>query len=402
MVTWRAYSLDLKDYEIFLSLKKNPLQSNADIGRTVGLSSESVRSRIHAMKSKGFLRDDRTINDLFLGPRKTSESTGIYQPRRLGLQRQHVLLKGISNRSAQEALKIVCDEHPYAHYYVPAYGEASSLYIQFDIPPKTLPSMKRLYNDLKKRGYFSDYFIVDELYCSICSADFSKWDAKRDVWQVGQKEKKWYKQSYSDFEEIWKRIEDTNVELEMPKTEPAKSYEFDNLDMLLLRELTINSKPVMTNISKSYSNNSRLNDEFKKDSTTLARRVSKLRENIVTRDLLYYDRRVFDLTYPQLISGTFTNSTFTPESLYKFISSGALPFEIMAFSDTKSFLMYTTTPPSIAPEISELLWDHAQDISVHQLQFDSSLTYYFYHENYVDGDWRADEHYVLQEPLSKV
>ncbi len=403
MVTWRAYSLDLKDYEIFLSLKKNPLQSNAEIGRSVGLSSESVRSRIHAMKSKGFLRDDRTINDLFLGTRKTSEATGVYLPKELGLLRQHVLLKGISNRSAQEALKLVCDEHPYTHYYVPAYGESSSLYIQFDIPPQTASSMKKLYEDLRKKGYFTECFLVDETYCSICNADFSKWDEKRDIWQVGQKEKKWYKQNYSDFEAIWKKTEETGAGLEVPRALPKKSYEFDNLDMLLLRELTINSKPVMTSVSKSYAKDSRLNDEFKKDATTLSRRISKLREHIVKRDLLYYDRRVFDLTYPQLIAGTFKkNSDLTPESLYRFISSGTLPFEVMAFSDTKSFVMYTTTPPSIAPEISELLWDHAQEISVLQLQFDSSLTYYFYHENYVDGEWRADQKYVLQDPLSKI
>ncbi|MFW9931583.1 MAG: winged helix-turn-helix transcriptional regulator [Candidatus Thorarchaeota archaeon] len=403
MVTWRVYGLDLKDYEIFLSLKNNPLQSNAEIGRTVNLSSEAVRSRIHAMKSKGFLRDNRTIKDPVLGERLQSESNGVYQPRALGLLRQHIILKGIPDRRALEALNMLCDEHPYTHYYAPAYGESSALYIQFDIPPQISQSMKKLLEGLRKDDYFSKYVIVDEMHSSICSADFSKWDEKRDAWQIGQKEKSWLKKNYSDFEHIWKKHSEVNDGFTAPRIIPERSYDFDNLDARLLRELTINSKPVLTHISTEYAKDSKLEDEFKKDSTTLSRRISKLREHIVTRDLLFYDRRVFDLTYPQLVTGRFRKgSDLSADTLYKFISSGALPFETMAFSNTDEFLLYSMTPPSIAPELSELIWDHAQDTSVLQLQLDASRTYFFYQENYVNGEWRTDEDYVLHDPLARI
>ncbi len=402
MVTWRAYGLDLKDYEIFLSLKKNPLQSNAEIGRSVKLSSETVRSRVHAMKSKGFLRADRKILDPVLGERTQTESNGIYLPSTLGLLRHHLILQGIPDRTALKTLKRFCDEHPYTHYRVPAYGNSAALYIQFDIPPQIEKSIKKLIDFLKSKRLFSDYFTIEEYYFSMCNADFSKWDTKRNVWKLGLREDSSLIPDTSSLENVWQKSTSKSREFDVERTIPRKSYDFDNLDLRLLREITINSKPVLTAISSDYTKDTKLNEEFKKDSTTFSRRISKLREHVVNRDQLYYDRRVFDLTYPQLISGTFRDgSDLTLESLHNFISSGALPFDTSLISDGKSFLLYSTAPPSIAPELSELIWDHAQNICVLQLQLDASKTYFFYQENYINNDWIVDREYIVDDPLSR-
>jgi DNA-binding Lrp family transcriptional regulator len=403
MVTWRAYDLDLKDYEIFLSLKKNPLQSNAEIGRSVALSSESVRSRVHVMKSKGFLRANGEINDPVLGPRQQTESTGVYNPTALGLLRQHVIFKGIPDRQALNDLKRMCNDHPYTHYRAPAYGDSASLYVQFDIPPETSKTMQRFYDALRKKRLFSTYFVLDAHYYARCGADFSKWDAKRDAWNVDCGKKAGLGSNLSGLEDIWSGIQTTMDDYKAPEVIPEARYDFDSLDLRLLRELTIASKPVLTAISAAYANDPNLADEFKKDATTLGRRVSKIRENIVTRDQLYYDRRVFDLTYPQLISGEFkAGSDLSSDSLYRFVSSNALPFETAAHFDKKSFLLYSTTTPSIAPELSELIWDHAQAISVYQLQLDASALYFFYQENYANGKWNTDRQYISDGPLSRI
>ncbi len=403
MVTWRAYDLDLKDYEIFLSLKKNPLQSNAEIGRSVALSSEAVRSRVHAMKSKGFLRANGEITDPVLGPRTQTESTGIYSPTALGLLREHVIFKGIPDRKALNVLKHMCDEHPYTHYRVPAYGESAALYVQFDIPAEISKTMQSFYDALKKRGLFSTHFVLDAHYHARCGADFSKWDTKRNSWTVDCGKKAGLGSNLSGLEDIWSSIQDTTEDNSAPEVRPEPGYGFDSLDLRLVRELTITSKPVVTAISAAYANDPNLADEFKKDATTLGRRISKIRENIVTRDQLYYDRRVFDLTYPQLISGEFkAGSDLSSDSLYRFVSSNVLPFETAAYFDERSFLLYSTTTPSIAPELSELIWDHARTISVYQLQLDASALYFFYQENYADEKWNTDRQYILDDPLSRI
>ncbi len=403
MVNWRAYGLDLKDYEIFLNLKENPLQSNASIGRKVNLSSEAVRSRIMAMKEKGFLRANRTIEDPILGARLQTEANGVYQQTSLGLVRQHVVLKGIPDRNALDTIRSICDRHPYTHYRVPAYGQSASLYIQFDLPPEASAPMRKLYDEIEMQGLCTDSIVIDERHFSLCNANFTRWDLKRDLWQVGPREELKTVRESSDLEDSWTMSVDTSGDFEIHEIQPKKRYQFDKLDMQLLRELTINSKPVLTKISEMYAKNPRLPEDFKKDATTLSRRVSRLREHIVTRNRLYYDRQVFDLTYPQLIYGVFKKkSGLTPTTLHHFIQSGMLPFETAVFSDTRTFLIYSTTPPSVAPDLSELIWNHAQEISVFQLQLDASRTYFFYHENFVDDEWRADSDYLLNQPLAVV
>jgi len=256
---------------------------------------------------------------------------------------------------------------------------------------------------LRELELFNSHSVLDETYVTRYSSDFSKWDSKRNVWRLGLREDSNSVPDRSSLEDAWieslSRLEGFNNQ----KIVPAIRYDFDELDLRLLRELTINSKPVLSQISTEYANDRKLSDEFKKDSTTFSRRIAKLREHIVKRDQLYYDRRVFDLTYPQLITGTFkSGSSLHKDSLHHFFESGILPFDTTVYSNDTAFLIYTTTPPSIAPEISELIWDHAQSVNVFQLQLDASKTYFFYQENYDNQGWKQDSEYVYSAPLASI
>ena len=392
MATWKSYELDMTDYEIFTALKKNPLQSNGDIAKEVKLSAETVRTRIQNMKKRGFLRANRIIQDPVLGERFQTDTEARIHPTKIGLMRQHVFFNSIPDRNSLNLMKIFCDVHPYTHSRVVAYSKNAGLYVQFDIPPEIIKTMSRAYSELLVQGLFRDVQVLNTSIQSICETDLLRWNLENGRWFIESEAKAGQNGSSSIIEKYWSQFNHMSKVFSSRKTELENSVSFDQLDMQLLRELTINSQP----------NKNQLGEFYKKDPTTIARRIQKLRETVIASDMLYYDRRVFDLTYPQLVSGRLRENTdITEESLHGLVQSGLLPFETRIVSEKRNFLFLTRTPPSLAPEFSEFLWDHCEDMEVYQLQPTGSFQYFFYHENYLgEGKWKTDDDYVLKIPLS--
>ncbi len=394
MAAWGTYDLDMKDYRIFLSLERNPSQSNVAISKEVGMSAEAVRIRLQRMKAKGFLRPDRQIDDPVLGRRTQTEVEAVYSPSRLGLLRQHVLFLGIHDVLSMSRLKKLCDEHPYTHYRVAAYGDGAAMYVQFDIPPDISGLMESLYRRLRDLGLFEQFVVKTPLRVARLQADFERWSLGQNRWSLDYGRKAAAGSRLSRLESVWDRFLANDPQTAVPPIRRAMVHDFDNLDMSLLRELTINAKP----------NLRRLGELYNRDATTISRRVKRLRHLVIRNELLYYDRSVFDLTYTQMIAGHFrAGSDLSPERLHRFVMSGEIPFECQCIGDDESFLLFVTSAPSFAPEFSEFFWEHATRSSVYQLQLNSSFTYFFYHKNYFGrGEWNTSRDYVLDTPLASI
>ncbi len=390
MVTWQAYGMDSKDLMIFLVFERDPTMSNMVIAKEVGISSESVRTRIHAMKHKGFLRPDRTIQDPLLGKRLQTEIEVAYDPEKLGLLRQHVFFIDVPNRESLNRLKQFCDDHPYTHYRTLAYAQNATLYAQFDIPSEISKEMKKLYSSFQEQGLCKHIETVDSVVTSYHSADFKRWDDSKNMWKVHYDFKSSTGKRMSDLESMWNRYREKQTTLETP-SEIVSPLKLDGLDMHLLRELTINALPNIKTLGAYY----------KRDPTTISRRVKRIRENLLSRTILYYNRALFDLTYPQFILGKFNKSDeMDLEMIHGFIRSGEIPFECRLVSDKSKFLLYVISPPSFGPEFSEFFWEHSSNISLFQLQLNASFTYYFYPENYTIDGWKTENDYVTSQLLT--
>ncbi len=394
MATVRTGNLDFKDYLILLTLKQQPRLSNAKIAERVGVAPETVRLRVRALKERKILRPDRRINDPLLGERAQTEIEAAYRPSRLGLVRHHVLFSGIDTRDKLNALKQLCDVHPHTHYRVVAFGRCAALYTQFDLPPRGESTIKKLYDEVEARGLCAKYMLVDSRYVSGGGADLERWDIKRSDWDITYGRKSAIGTRLSRVEALWADfIEDCPPN--MPEDEKSVGSEpFDALDLQLLRELTINSKVNYKELSQVYG----------KDPTTISRRVDRIREKFAPLDILYYNRSVFDLTYPQIIAGRFRpNDELNARTFHWFLQSGRMPFETKGVTNGSDFILFTMTPPSFAPELSEFFWEHAEYAEVFQLQLDSSYTYFFYYENWTpETGWRVDEEYMVNGPLSEI
>ncbi len=392
MVSVRMNGLDLTDYKIILVLDEDPSLSNAKIAEKVGVSPETVRLRLRALKEKGVLRPDRSVSVPLTGERVQNEAESTYLPSRLGLTRHHVIFTGIKNRRDLDRLKKLCDAHPHTHYRVVAFGNGAALYTQFDIPPTASSTIKKLYEALRERGICTDYSLVESRYISGGGANLQRWNIEENRWELSYGTKSGVGTGKSRLENMWQEFLGHCPPDDPPETVPVTEPKFDRLDLVLIRELTINANPSFKTLGEAYG----------KDPTTISRRIDRIREQFASVDILYYDRSVFDLTYPQLIVGEFNaDDQLNPRTFYWFLKSSEIPFESKGTSDGRRFIVFTMTPPSFASELSEFFWEHAENIQVFQLQLDASFTYYFYHENWdPNTGWRDDEDYVLHEPLT--
>lgn len=394
MVTWKSRGLEMKDYQIFLQLDRNPSQSNIAIAKEVSLSAEAVRIRRHALKKSRFLREDATIHDAILGERLQTEIQAVYHPHRLGLLRQHVLFKDITDRKSLNTIKMLCDVHPYTHYRSVMYSRNATLYVQFDIPPAIRRNMQTLYSILLEKGLYKSLEVIDEKYSSSQKADFARWNMDDNSWTLTYQRKSSRSEKTSKIEDLWEEFMRMKNKPQAEVLQPAMAYSFDSLDMLLLRELTINSRVTIKDLADIYG----------KDASTISRRIARIRELVAPNDLLYYNYSVFDLTYAQIITGLFKEgSHLNDESFYQFIKSGVLPFECKGVTDGEQFLIYLHTPPSYASDFSEFFWEHADNVEIFQMQLGGSFTYFFYHENYLgEAKWKTDRKYILDDPLAAI
>ncbi|MCF2137374.1 MAG: winged helix-turn-helix domain-containing protein [Candidatus Thorarchaeota archaeon] len=385
-------SLDSKDYKIILILDQNPSLSNAKIAEKVGVAPETVRLRLQTLKEKGVLRPDRKVKIPLLGERGQSEAESAYLPSKLGLIRHHVIFTGINSCQELDKLKKLCDAHPHTHYRVVAFGDGAALYTQFDVPPAANPLIRKLYAEIKHKGLCTDYLLVESKYTSEGGADLQRWNAETNRWEIEYGKKSGIGNRLSRLETMWAEFVKNCPPEDPPEIKISTKAKFDELDLMLLRELTVNARPSFKLLGKVYD----------KDPTTISRRVDRIREHFAPIDILYYDRSVFDLTYPQLMVGEFKdNDELNPKTFHWFLQSEYMPFESKGTSDGHKFVLFTTTPPSFAPELSEFFWEHANNIQIFQLQLDASFTYFFYHENWSpQTGWRADEQYVLHDPMT--
>jgi len=386
--------IDEKDLKILLQLEQDPSLSKSKIARRIGVAPETVRLRLQRLKDRGVLRPNRIITDPLLGERLQTEMEAVYVPSSLGLLRHHVLFLGVHTREQLNQLKRLCDIHPHTHYRVVAFGDGATLYAQFDIPPQAEPLIRELYERLVGRDLCEDYQVVESRYVSGKGADLQRWNTDSNKWEIEYGKKSSTGTRLSRVEAIWSDFLDQCPEEDPAEDRPRTPETLDQLDLLLLRELTINSRPSFTQLGEVY----------KRDATTISRRVDRIRKMFAPHDVLYLDRTIFDLTYPQLITGTFhNNNELNAKTFYWFVRSGAIPFEMKGVTNGTDFLLYSMTPPSFASELSEFFWEHCSHVRVHQLQLDSSYTYFFYHENYSPGQgWRHDRPYVVDEPLRQL
>ncbi len=388
MTMLTQYGLDFQDYLIFLVLHNNPLASPNQIAKELDLTPETIRRRITRLKKHHFLRPDRTVNDPLLGERIQTEVEAIYVPQYIGLLRLHVFFHKVTSPSALEKLIELCEVHPYTHYRAVTYGEGMDFYSQFDVPPEIIGEMEKLFEELKTQKLFKKYSIIKTNYVVRSCLNFNNWSFNFNDWSLVDRSPLGLP---NQLETLWKNFIENHDVAKPKKVTPTFKGRFDEIDMKLLRELSINGKVSSTFLENIYD----------RDVTTISRRLKNLKEKVALNYVLYYDRSAFNLDYIQMVSGKLKpDDELNLNTFTGFLESGLLPFETNLVIDGNNFIWYMHTPSSYAPMITDFIWKHASEVRIYQFYTQIARTYYFYYENYLGRKkWRTDEEYVLDTPL---
>ena len=371
-----------------LNLIKNPLVSTNALYKEINsqgypISYHQVVHIIDELQHSGVLRRTRTIEDPIVpgSTRLETEVVGRYNPNTLGLVRHDVIFLGFQDSSDLERFARICDRHPYTHYRTFYLDQGMNAYVQFDIPLDGRGTMNEFYKIITSEFSLAGHFLVEEKRFSQSALNLSRWDPRDN----------WTQESVTQdlLEESW-----VNIKVEDPYRETPRKInvgKIDELDLYLIRELTINGKVRPKDLAPYYN----------RDASSISRRLQKLKQRIVPKMVLEYDRSKFDVTVALLIRGIVTNPKDISR-LHLMVENHAMPFRSYLRSDEKRFIHLVWLPPSCTGEYTYFLWKKFKDLTFSSLHLHGNFSwiYPFYNLNYENRQWRIGREYLIDLPLA--
>jgi len=388
--------LDPLDWKILLEYDRDPFQSFNAISKVVNVHHSTVSDHIQSMKERHILRQDIEKTDIRLNRetgkyytvnRTQTEVRGTHNPSSVGLHRVHVLFKRLRSTDDFDRLYKFNDAHPYTRYQTRLYGTGVSLYAQYDIPAKTetllIDSLHQLGQELVE---FDELITYKDIYETKTELGFEEQIEQSDL-----------PASKLNITSLWDQFQNEIGKYRL--TKPKQSTSFDNLDAELIRELELNGK---VNISA-------LSDYYNRDKSTLSRRVSKIRQHIITSGRLLFGEmasKVHGYNNTQIITGKLMdNHPLDEAALLKFINSGAIPIDAYATVDKNNFLMYTRATIGIAGDLMRFLYRNTDPYYLEQYQFflPESISYPYWYANYdEDEGYRKSINFFFDDPIKEI
>ena len=354
-----------EDYQIILKLESNPLISYSDLADELGVSWPTAKRKLLDLRSRGAIKTP----------------VAIYNIKALGLQRVTGIwsVENIDNLTLMEKL---CDIHPYTHYRGRGYGDGFVLYVQFDVPPETIPWMKELFHTLEEENYVTEtYFLPSIGYQVEAFPDLNCYDLQKNKWHF-------------DWEEWLGLIDDQPVTLSTPEPQQGNLEEWEPIDFKILRELTKNPEIKQAEIMRLFN---------------LTRTNTHLKYNLVFDNLISSVRSRFDRILFNLVN---TRLFWVPnpdrERSYQFfnlIGEAPPPFRFgLDLLKASGFLFWGGALPSYHEhQLAFSIWKLFQSFNTYSLDTsaDASIIYWFYPENF-DFEahyWNIDREYLVEKPL---
>lgn len=402
-----SFNIDKINFDIFLSLLQDPLQSERSISRLTGISLPTVKDRLFELKQKNFLRSDKVIYDPVLGERKQTEVEASYVPKAIGLEKIYVLFTNIVSISQMGKLISIIGSHPYCHYQTQCPGNTGVIFSSFHIPAGTSSTVDSFCKEISNENKCNYIFLKDMDFEAESFMDFSKWDIFKQIWTLQSK-------NYDTLSSISGHNPETNV-LEQTILAFADGDKFSNpnnvilreqqeiqnyqtnsnfdlnsaslLDMSLIRELTLNGKVTVQFLSEEYN----------VDRSTVYRHLNNLNKFVIDDYLLQYNNSYFDLTINLLIFGYFKPNSEIKFSLFNnFFNQGFFPFQSTLVSDQKTFLWQIATTPFFLTEITDFCWKHFNNQFFFLINPKTSFKYFFASNNFLPEKlWRQDKEFLL-------
>jgi len=387
---WPPYEMDRAAYQIFLVLQHNPTIAISQLANGLGYSTTLVNSRIRSLKEQGFIRADKEISVPFLGNRIQTEVEADYDPFALQLSRLNIFLHGVRSLEKLQELEQLLAIHPYSHYHVASFGNQATLFCQFDIPETGIVYLEELLDRLIELDYFNSYSTMLDPRIVKTRIDPTRWLIQSQSWLVVDDQLN-SATNDSELDFLWNDFQEINTDTAQIHAQTSTMKKLDKIDLQLVRELTVNANPNISELSKHYAISR----------SRLSRRLKRIRQEVIREERLVFDNSVYNLTYGQIIRAQFRqDDPLQMQSLYQFLNQNAFPFNSQVIMTETEFIWLIVSTPAYAAMLSRFVWEHTDDIELFQLDLNSSQTYYLYPNSYSDDQgWIDTRDFIFVQPL---
>lgn len=359
-----SVNISTEDFAILLAFESNPFMPMTELASLLRVTRVTAKKRVDDLRNRGIIRTP----------------IAIINPYTLDLHRVSIFAH-VNSTSKLHVLEKACDEHPYTHYRVRAFGGCFGLFIQFDIPPNTDYLLHEFLEKLKKENIIDFYTtlkssgIRTDIY-----ADLKKYNAKLSSWNF----------SWNSWFDTFSKYK-TNL-----PNQNKKSIDYTNFTpnhFKILRMLTADGSLKQTDII----------DKLNLSKTQTHRDYNYVMNNYIDRIRFLYNREIFQLTETYIAFGT-NPSRDCAAKLFNAINTDPPPFRFsLDIINNDSILIWVNMSSTQASDFAFSIWNYYESIEVYTLNTKKSKLYWFYPENFNFNfnEWNISKDYFVTEPLER-
>lgn len=386
--------IDLKKgskYDILLKLQEDPLASGRMVAKELGLSPTT------AIKIIDELKEEKAFTNVH--PDLNLDTLGLQIIDIIATPYSLEALKNMEKRK-NSSNQILNFTHPYILFHARIYGYFDGIFFQLRIP-KTIEAEKNVvlfFEKLIEEKYLKNFQMLERKPKLIffTKANLEAWIPEEFKWKFDGE--KWLTRFDSEFYSKDCYLEDI-------ETRETNLEEFDEIDMLLLEQLTLDSrrrnKEIGDSMLQSLKEKSNFDLPVQYSTQDLSRRLKILKENAIDRFRLFLNWKTFDIYNTAIFFVKADEEKTRKIGGYIKKYSDEFPFESVFTGLEDGFYWYIRAPSSVISYISEFLLQQGLETRFSMLDYRSSNIYTFWPETFIKdkNQWRTDKYFMVDEPL---
>ncbi len=350
-------------FKLFQELQKNPTANFSQLAEALeDITDKTAKSHYDFLLKHGYIQGIRAK----------------YIPERIGLQTNTYILT-VPDMKRVEILEKLGDEHYFTTFRNRILGNTQGLFMQFDLPSKSVKYLDDLMLKLEEFNLIEKYEKIPSTNLKLAtSPEFKHFDNDKTQWTW--KIANWF-ESYDGISE-----ELPNERREISSVQKR----IKPLDIQLLAEITKETKYHHKQIDFAR--------KFDVSPVQITRRLNFLNTNVVNYRLVY-NRAKFQAVDLVLFRGKCSEERKI--KLFNLIQKNPVPFDTGFELLEDGFLWRMNIPPAYTSLFGEYLWKICARLHFYRFDHNRSMLYYFYDKNFdtETNQWRATKKEVFDQPL---
>jgi len=347
-------------YSLFQYLQKHPKANFSQVANALDITDKTAKAHYQYLVDNGYITGIRAK----------------IKPESLGLETISFLVK-VSDLNKVSLVEKLADFHFFTSYRNRILGSFQGLFLQFNIPENAIRFLEALFIKLKNLNVIEKFEKIQSAeFKTSTSPEFEFYNNEKGewIWDI-EPWKEYYNEASDDIKGI-------------TTTEDNVLQRIQNLDLKLIRDMTINAKQAHNDLA----------EKFQVTPVRISRRMAFLNEFVTDYVLLYRRAKVQPV---DLVLFRGRCSEINRNKLFNTIKSVPIPFDTGFNLLAEGFLWRLNIPPTYTSLFSDFLWSISEELDFYRLDHYKSKLYYFYVDAFdtEKKEWKASRNEVIDQPL---